>query len=269
MTKEQWPHVGLFIASDIASDKELTLAERFVLAYVDGWTRQGKPCFAGSKHIGEVLGLDSSYVRTIRAALVEKNKLRKQHINETVVYERVLENPTGGVEISNGGCVNFQQGVLENPTLLNKDNISIKTTNKRESTPPPIAEDAKEIIKYSKQWFEREAERYLSAATGHESWERDNQFMLAGRRPMAKFSALFFTPTELADALEIVINALPEGEDIRPVFKLAQSEALSQAVNRGGTRKITAYKYVTGYCLQQHQETLRKTGQLRNLARVK
>lgn len=278
MTKESnaWPHAGLFIVADIAGDKDLTLAERFVLAYVDGWTRAGKPCFASSAHMGEVLGLAPTYVRTVRAGLVEKGKLTKRVTNETTVYERVSENLTGGVRNSDrgvrnsdGGCKKIEQGVSEILTLYNNYDIDIKSSI-RESTPTPPAQPVQdEITKYSKQWFEAEAKRYLAKDTGNESWERDNQFVLAGRRPMTKYPALWFTPGELADALEVVISALPEGEDIRPVFKLAQSEALSQAVNRGSTRKVTAYKYVTGYCLQQHQETLRKTGQLKNLARVK
>ena len=273
MTHEKWPHTGLWICADIAGDKDLTLAERFVLAYVDGWSRANKPCFASSELMSDVLGLDASYVRTVRAALVEKKRLTKRQVGTKTIFERVVPENSGvgnsnnTVGNSNSECWKNQQKVLEIPTLYNNNNKTIRS-DKRESTPPPKEAD-KETVPYTREWYLAEAERYLTSPTGNAAWEMDNQYILAGRRPMTRFNALWFTPTELADAMEVVINALPPNEDMRPVFRLAQAEALSQAVNRGGTRKVSAYKYVTGYCLQQHQETLRKMGQLKNLQGTK
>jgi hypothetical protein len=263
---------GIYMSADILTDETLTLGERFILAYIDGFSRAGKPCFASSETMAELLGLNASFVRNARNELVRKGKAIRTEVDGHPIFHRiakpvVLPKPTGGVDSDNGGvgkdnrgCWQEQQGVLVTPTQYNNYNKSIIDLKERESAPPENA-DADPVDKRL-----LEAERYLAIPTGKEAWELDNQFIGGGRRPMKKYPALWFTAMELADAIEEVKAALSEDDDIRPVFKIAQSEALSQAIAHGN-RKVTAYKYVTGFALTQYQESLRKATQLQNSRR--
>jgi hypothetical protein len=273
---EKWPYTGVWVDADVAADTNLTLAERFLLSYILGFERQGKRCFATATHIGEVLGLSAQYVREVRQALIAKNKVTRLTEGDTVFYVSVsptvtqtdgVDDPNGGVgktyTVGNSyrGCRKNLQGVSEIPTggvgktyTYNKD-INKEIIVERVSTPPP-AEGTKE-------WFKYQAEKSLAEPTGNEAWERDNQFMAAGRRPMTKFPGLWFTASELADAIEVVMDSLPPGADIKPVFALAQAEALTKLADRSA-KKVSAFKYVTGYCLQQISDTLRKSNYLQN-----
>lgn len=259
----KYPYVGVFISADILADETLTLGERIVLAYIDGFSRSGKPCYASSETMAKLLGLNASFIRNARNELVRKGRAIRTEVDGVATFfsippaTGVLSPPTGGVGNDNGGCCQEQQGVLVKPTQYINNNISINK-DIRESTPPPVEPvDTKRL----------EAEKYLEQPTGSEKWERDNQYIAGGRRPMRKYPALWFSPGELADAIEEVQAALGE-EDIRPVFKIAQSEALSQAIAHGN-RKVTAYKYVTGFALTQYQESLRKSNQLANSRKIK
>lgn len=251
----KYPYVGVFISADILADETLTLGERIVLAYIDGFSRSGKPCYASSETMAKLLGLNASFIRNARNELVRKGRAIRTEVDGAATFFSippaigVLSPPTGGVGNDNGGCCQEQQGVLVKPTQYNNNNISIKK-EMRESAPPPVKPDDNRL----------EAEKYLEQPTGKEKWERDNQYISGGRRPMRKYPALWFSPGELADAIEEVQAAIGD-EDIRPVFKIAQSEALSQAIAHGN-RKVTAYKYVTGFALSQYQDTLRKATQL-------
>jgi hypothetical protein len=275
-THEKWPYTGVWVDAEVAADTSLTLAERFLLSYILGFERQGKRCFATATHIGAVLGLSAQYVREVRQALIVKNKVSRLTEGDKVFYVSVapISTPTEGVDDPNGGvgktysvgnsyggCRKNLQGVSEIPTggvgktyTYNKD-INKEIVVERVSTPPPP--------QGTKEWFKYQAEKSLAEPTGNEAWERDNQFVAAGRRPMTKFPGLWFTPAELADAIEVVIEALPPDADIKPVFALAQAEALTKLADRSA-KKVSAFKYVTGYCLQQISDTLRKSNYLQN-----
>lgn len=257
-TKEsaKYPYVGVFISADILADETLTLGERIVLAYIDGFSRSGKPCYASSETMAKLLGLNASFIRNARNELVRKGRAIRTEVDGVATFFSippaigVLAPPTGGVGNDNGGCCQEQQGVLVKPTQYNNNNISIKKEMSESAPPPSQPIDDKRL----------EADKYLEQPTGKEKWERDNQYISGGRRPMRKYPALWFSPGELADAIEEVQAAIGD-EDIRPVFKIAQAEALSQAIAHGN-RKVTAYKYVTGFALSQYQDTLRKATQL-------
>jgi hypothetical protein len=260
-TAVKYPYVGIFIAADVIADIELTLAERVVLAYIDGFTRSGKMCFASSETLAKVLGLNAGYVRVTRGSLVEKGKIKRIEGEKGSMYvSLLLENQAPPARNSSTPCLKIEQPPLEIQAQYNNYNKSIIDLKERESAPPENA-DADPVDKRL-----LEAERYLAIPTGKEAWELDNQFIGGGRRPMKKYPALWFTAMELADAIEEVKAALSEDDDIRPVFKIAQSEALSQAIAHGN-RKVTAYKYVTGFALTQYQESLRKATQLQNSRR--
>jgi hypothetical protein len=263
---------GIYVSADILTDETLTLGERIVLAYIDGFSRAGKPCFASSETMAELLGMNASFIRNARNELVRKGRAVRTEVDghpiffsiaKTVVLPKPtggVGNPNGGVGKDNRGCCQEQQGVLVKTTQYNNNNISITDLRESENAPPQDT-DADPV---DKRLFE--AERYLATPTGKEPWERDNQYINGGRRPMKKYPALWFTAMELADAIEEVKAALSEDDDIRPVFKIAQSEALSQSIAHGN-RKVTAYKYVTGFALTQYQESLRKATQLQNSRR--
>ena len=266
ITKEsmKYPYVGIFISADILADESLTLGERIVLAYIDGFSRSGKPCYASSETMAKLLGLNASFIRNARNELVRKGRATRTEVDGVATFfsippaTGVLSPPTGGVGNDNGGCCQEQQGVLVKQTQYINNNINIKK-EMSEGTPPPTERIDERRL---------EAEKYLEQPSGKEKWERDNHYIAGGRRPMRKYPALWFTPGELADAIDEVQEALGKDEDIRPVFKIAQAEALSQAIAHGN-RKVTAYKYVTGFALSQYQDTLRKTSQLVNSRKFK
>jgi len=267
MTDQQpWPHVGLFIDSTIASDTTLTLAERFVLAYVIGFERQHKRCFASAAHMAATLGLSENYVKNVRAELVEKGRLLRIPEGRKVYFAVPTEilsdqpQPTEIPSATDRNSVASRQKICRLPTeILSHINIDYKkaiSEDIRENTPLPPNPPQEG----SKEWFDYQADKYLAVPTGNEAWERDSQFVSGGRRPMTKFPSLWFTRSELASAIEVVRDALPD-DDIKPVFRLAEAEAMTKQIDRGG-RKIPAYKYVTGHCLQNHLETLTKTTRL-------
>ena len=261
---------SLNIGIDILHDQSLSWVEKAVLAYVDGWTRAGKACFASSDYMATALGIGKSYVRTIRAGLIEKGKLRKYQIDGKTIYERVLEIRTPSeiqtptVRNSNTDCPKIEHPLSEDRTpAVRNSNTYIDNYKKAikvgiEERDPPLPPNLPE--EGTKEWFDFQADKYLAVPTGTEAWERDSQYVSGGRRPMTKYPSLWFTRSELASAIEVVREALPD-DDIKPVFRLAEAEAMTKQIDRGG-RKIPAYKYVTGHCLQNHLETLTKTTRL-------
>lgn len=257
-SSQRYPYVGVFISAEILADETLTVAEKLVLAYIDGFTRSGKVCFASSETLAKVLGLNAGYVRTTRGTLVDKGKIKRVESEDGNIYiSTLLENRAPPAGNSSTPRSKIEHPLLEIRAQYNNNNISIINSKSESVDSPPQKDPLSERM--------AQAEKYLEAPTGKQPWERDNQYIAGGRRPMRKYPALWFTPGELADAIEELEAALGD-EDIRPVFKIAQAEALSQAIAHGN-RKVTAYKYVTGFALGQYQDSLRKATQLQNSKR--
>lgn len=82
---EPWD-IGLIIDNATLADSSLTLAEKFIYSYVQGFTRNNKPCFATSFTIAEKFGLSDNHVRRARAVLVERGYLRREEEGRRVYF---------------------------------------------------------------------------------------------------------------------------------------------------------------------------------------
>jgi hypothetical protein len=185
---------------------------------------------------------------------VDYDKMSQHYDKMSYHYDKLSESPDNArpaADNKTDTLPSFSTG--QNSPIIRSIIRSIKRDIK-ESTPPPPN---------TPEWYLVQAEKALEKATGEQPWERNNAYMLAGRRPMTKYPLLWFTPMELAKAVEIILEALPPEADYKAVFDLAQSEATQRLVKHGKA-EINAMKYVTGFCLQQVTDTLRKSNYLQN-----
>jgi len=293
MTSNDNVHRYLAVPFWLIEHPELTQAEHYVYAYVLGFDTAKKQCFAGVTHLAAALRLSERSIIRARLKLKQLGLLvRRQDSRTGRVYHTTLVDvadtiQTGtdedAAEVQSDTCQNVtplanchpegdkmsphsdkmspQGDKMSPPRCQNVTHINLYTRSDtnlvmRENTPLPPNPPQEG----TKDWFDFQAEKYLAVPTGNEPWERDSQYVSGGRRPMTKFPSLWFTRSELASAIEVVRDALPD-DDIKPVFRLAEAEAMTKQIDRGG-RKIPAYKYVTGHCLQNHLETLTKTTRL-------
>ena len=120
----------------------------------------------------------------------------------------------------------------------------------------PSAE--KEPDENTEEWFAWKAGKELQTPTGKEAFERDARYLGTGARPMRKYPNLWLTQSDLANVLMFLFDSLPNIKDVRQVFLLANNEIATKVGAGRRAETISAFKYLTGHCLHQVQDTLRK-----------
>lgn len=281
-------HRYLAVPFWVIEHPELTQAEHYVYAYVLGFDNAKKQCFAGVSHLASALKLSERSIIRARLKLKQLNLLvRRQDMKTGRVYHTTLIDlpdclHTGAdedaIEAERQDCQNVTQVTKchprgdkmscegdkmspptgQNVTHIRSDIRSDINLERRESSIPPLLN--------SPEWYLMKASEALEEPNGQGQWESNNQFILAGRRPMKRYPHLWFTTSELAKAVEVVRDSLPPDSDWKAVFDLAESEATNQLVKRG-RESANCYKYVTGYCLQTVLDTMTKTTYLSNSLR--
>lgn len=274
MGESPWSNIYVIMTKDLFHDKSITLSEKVFLAYVRGFEMNGKRCFASSKHIAELFAMQASFVRKIRKDLVEKGKLIKKQEGERVYYETVLgseeacqkdtgvyQNDTQGVSKRHGGCIKMIQGVYQNDTegvskryTYNKDIdlVDNKVDIKVYKTPTPTHPD-EDINKHLKDAF--------ADPTGEHDWEKSNAFLMAGRRPLKKYSLIMLSSQELIVMLEeIKKHGLSPKEVLIPL----QQRIEQKRVEGKNPMTISGYQYF-GYVLNEVLEKEIKSVRLKRV----
>lgn len=166
--------IALIMDKATANDKRLAFTDKIVYAYIQGFTRNGKWCFATSETIANQFGLSAPHVRQSRSKLEKLGLIRQQIVNGrksfrtnyqkaepvktelepvyenlTPVYENltleegsddaVYENLTGSVRNSYTECKKIVQPVYENRThnsniYINNNNSTHKSDRAREES---------------------------------------------------------------------------------------------------------------------------------------
>lgn len=101
---------------------------------------------------------------------------------------------------------------------------------------------------------ERFAQNSLSQPDGSQEWERDNLFILAGRRPMKNFPLMWMTPTELKDVVELYDKNGLTPEEVRGAIKSADARLKTGLVNGKPKNTISVFNWLIGWCLQEQLE---------------
>jgi len=84
-----------------------------------------------------------------------------------------------------------------------------------------------------------------------EPWQKSNQFVNVGRRPMLSYPDLWITPLELCNALILFkAKGLPETH-WREVFQKAQASATNKRANGTSPDRFGAYVTITGWALEE------------------
>ncbi len=96
---------------------------------------------------------------------------------------------------------------------------------------------------------EEELEHHLEEPNGTNDWEKTNEFINLGKRPLKKYQEIFLTLYELKNTLEIYHEALP-GENWRPAFLQCEAEIKKQIASGKKRMFISAYNYLTTFCLE-------------------
>lgn len=110
-------------------------------------------------------------------------------------------------------------------------------------------ENEKEVPPHSEDEDLLEARENLHAPTGSEPWEKTNDFILLGRRPMKNYPDIFMTPGDLAQVIKIYDDNL-KGENWKPMFLQCEAEIKTQMAKGIKRERISALKYLTTFCLE-------------------
>ena len=101
---------------------------------------------------------------------------------------------------------------------------------------------------------ERFAQNSLDQPDGSKEWERDNLFILAGRRPMRNFPLMWLTPMELKDAVDLYEKNGLTPEEVRGAIKSADARLKTGLVNGKPKNTISVFNWLIGWCLQEQLE---------------
>lgn len=80
-------------------------------------------------------------------------------------------------------------------------------------------------------------------------WQKSNQWVCAGRRPMLKYPDLWITAPELANAIRIFKNKSLPIKHWRGIFETAQANAATKRTNGVNPERYGAFNAITGWIL--------------------
>ena len=265
MEESPWSNVYIIMTKDLFQDKNLTLSEKIIMAYVRGFEMNGKLCFASSEHMADLFCLNQTYIRRIRGQLVDKGYLLRKQKNGQTYFESVLqnvtptiENVTGVLQNVTGGVTNCNGGVLQNVTpgvtkcnTYNKDIDLVDNTSDKKVYKPTHSDSR--IEKHLKSAFD--------SPSGKLAWEKSNAWMIARRRPLKNYPLVWMTDSELALALEELqkYNLSP-----KELFTKLNQRIEQKTLEGKKADTLSGYQYF-GYVLNEILEVEIKTERLRRV----
>jgi hypothetical protein len=236
MEESPWSNVYIIMTKDLFQDKNLTLSEKIIMAYVRGFEMNGKLCFASSEHMADLFCLNQTYIRRIRGQLVDKGYLLRKQKNGQTYFESVLQNVTPGVTKCN---------------TYNKDIDLVDNTSDKKVYKPTHPDPR--IEKHLKSAFD--------SPSGKLAWEKSNAWMIARRRPLKNYPLVWMTDSELALALEELqkYNLSP-----KELFTKLNQRIEQKTLEGKKADTLSGYQYF-GYVLNEILEVEIKTERLRRV----
>lgn len=191
-------------------------------------------------------------VRDSDGALISRRMIRDDD-EKRAASEKNAENG------SSGGNPAFQKG-KPNPYYKRTDNRQDKRPDNPEDNPKitPSSSSSSSISSSSSDLkreegsahappppideFESWAEEELCKPDGTQPWERTNQFMNCGRRPMKSYPNLFFTRDDLAEIFrQWSVSKIPKGR-FRDGFQMLKATAQNKP-----NFELNAFKWAIGF----------------------
>jgi hypothetical protein len=102
--------IALIMDKATANDKRLTFTDKIVFAYIQGFTRNGKWCFATSETIANRFGLAAPYVRQSRSKLEKLGLLRREVVKGRTSFRSIIQKPQPPEPVSENLTVEEPEG---------------------------------------------------------------------------------------------------------------------------------------------------------------